>query len=93
MENKSSSTHDRDYVNEIIFRELVLHKRIVYEHINFPHFMATVQFEQQGDKTLLTWHMLFDSHKDFLDVAQKHEAKAGQKQSVDRLEAHLEGMK
>lgn len=82
-----------DYANESTFGEVVLHKKIVYEHMSYPHFVATINFEEQGDKTLLSWHMLFDSREDFLEVAKKHQVKAGQKQNVDKLEMYLDGMK
>jgi len=38
-----------DYINKSIFREVILHKRIVYEHVTGPKFVATVNFEERGD--------------------------------------------
>src|SRR5215475_8796371 len=37
-----------DYKNKSIFREVIPHKKLVYEHITAPRFIATIQFEQQG---------------------------------------------
>jgi uncharacterized protein YndB with AHSA1/START domain len=82
-----------DYGNESTFVEVVQHKRIVYEHTTWPHIIATIDFEDLGEQTGLTWHMLFDSVEDFIEVAKKHQAKKGQKENVDKLEAYLEGMK
>lgn len=82
-----------DYINESIFKEVVYHKRIVYEHTSWPHIIATIDFEDLGEKTGLTWHMLFDSREEFIEVAKKHKAKQGQKENVDKLEVYLKGMK
>lgn len=82
-----------DYPNESIFVEVVPNKRIVYEHTSYPHIIATIDFEDMGEQTGLTWHMLFDSREDFIAVAKKHQARKGQKENVDKLEVYLEGMK
>ena len=50
-----------DYKNKSIFKEVIPHKKIVYEHVSAPRFTATIRFEDQGDQTLLTWHMLFET--------------------------------
>ena len=50
-----------DFLNKSIFREVVPFKKIVYEHPSYPHFVATIEFEDRGEQTHLTWHMLFES--------------------------------
>src|ERR1700686_485185 len=49
-----------DYKNKSIFKEIVLYKKIVYEHISYPRFVATVDFEEHGEQTIIKWQMLFD---------------------------------
>src|ERR1700748_902608 len=50
-----------DYKNKSIFKEVIPFKKIVYEHISAPKFIATITFEKQGGQTMLTWHMLFET--------------------------------
>ncbi|RFZ94767.1 polyketide cyclase [Mucilaginibacter conchicola] len=82
-----------DYPNESTFKEVVPMKKIVYDHTSYPHIVATIEFEAQGDKTLIKWHMLFDSVEVFIDVAKKYGAKKGQKENVDKLAVYLRGIK
>ncbi len=79
----------KDYNNKSIFREVVPHKRLVYDHIA-PNFTATIEFEAQGDKTLLNWHMLFPTRELFLQVVQTFKADEGLKQNVDKLTHYLQ---
>ena len=81
-----------DYKNRSVFKEVVLHKKIVFQHFS-PDFTTTVEFEEQGDKTLLTWHMLFESKEQFIAVVKAHKADEGLKQNVDKLEVYLQGLK
>jgi len=82
----------KDYINKSIFREVILHKKIVYEHISYPRLVATIEFAEQGDQTLITWHMLFESREQFIEVAKAHKVVEGQKQNVEKLEAYLAGL-
>ena len=34
----------KDYKNKSIFKEIIKHKRIVYEHVSGPKFQATINF-------------------------------------------------
>jgi len=79
----------KDYINKSIFKEVILHKKIVYEHVSYPRLVATIEFAEQGDKTLITWHMLFESREQFIEVAKAHKVVEGQKQNVEKLEAYL----
>lgn len=81
-----------DYKNKSIFKEIVLHKKLVYKHVN-PDFTATIQFEAQSDKTLLTWHMVFESREQFIAIVKAHNAAEGLKQNLIKLAAYLEGVK
>ena len=78
-----------DYPNKSIFREVVLHKKIVYEHLSYPRFLTTVQFQEQGEQTLITWHMLFESAEDFIQVAKTHKVVEGLNQNVEKLNTYL----
>lgn len=82
-----------DYTNKSIFKEVVLHKKLVYDHVSGPKFTATIQFEEQGDKTLLTWHMLFESHEQFVQVVKTFKADEGLKQNIEKLNLYLQSVK
>src|SRR6187399_3415825 len=36
-----------DYKNKSVFKEVIRHKKIVYEHISGPKFLATIEFDDQ----------------------------------------------
>ncbi|HEY4063553.1 MAG TPA: SRPBCC family protein [Puia sp.] len=78
-----------DYENESVFKEIVPFKKIVYEHTTDPVFITTVEFKEQGEQTLLTWHMLFQSAEQFQLVVKKYGAVEGLKQNVEKLETYL----
>ena len=59
-----------NYKNKSIFREIVKHKKIVYEHISAPKFLATIEFEAKGNNTLIKWHMLFNSKEEFIQTGK-----------------------
>lgn len=80
----------RDYRNESRFVVVEPMKRIVYEHITAPKFITTVTFEQQGKKTLLTWHMLFETREIFLQTVKTFKADEGLLQNFEKLERYLQ---
>ncbi len=82
-----------DYKNKSIFKEVVPFQRIVYQHVSAPKFVTTITFEPQGDKTLLTWHMLFESKEQFIQVVKTFKADEGLKQNVQKLELYLQDRK
>ena len=79
----------KDYKNKSIFKEIIKHKRIVYEHVSGPKFQATVKFTQQGKKTLLEWQMLFDTAEERDKTVKTFKADVGLKQNIFRLEGYL----
>lgn len=79
-----------DYKNKSIFKEITKHKKLVYEHVSAPKFLATIQFEEQGEKTLLNWHMLFESKEQFIQVVKTFKADEGLKQNGEKLEQYLQ---
>ena len=81
-----------DYKNKSIFKEVIPHKKIVFDHIA-PNFTATIEFKAQGEQTHLTWHMLFETTEQFIQVVKTFKADDGLKQNIDKLNAYLTQMK
>lgn len=79
-----------DYKNKSVFREIVLHKKIVYEHVSAPKFIATIDFEVQEDKTFLRWHMLFETKEEFIQVVKTFKADEGLKQNIEKLNNYVQ---
>jgi uncharacterized protein YndB with AHSA1/START domain len=50
-----------DYRNESVFVEVAEPERIVLDHVSGPRFRLTATFTEHAGRTLLTWHMLFES--------------------------------
>jgi uncharacterized protein YndB with AHSA1/START domain len=82
-----------NYKNKSIFKEVVKPLRIVYEHVSAPKFTATITFEADGNKTFLTWWMLFETAAEFHQVVKVFKADEGLKQNIERLEAYLQKCK
>jgi uncharacterized protein YndB with AHSA1/START domain len=78
-----------DYKNKSIFKEIVPYKKIVYEHISGPKFLATIEFESRGDQTFISWHMLFETAEQFIQVVKTFKADEGLKQNIEKLNAYL----
>ena len=78
-----------DYKNRSVFKEIIPFKRIVYEHVTSPKFVATIEFGEQDDKTAITWHMLFETAEQFIQVVKTFKADEGLKQNLEKLEVYL----
>jgi len=78
-----------DYKNTNVFADVVKNERIVYDHVNSPKHRATITFTGQGDKTLLSMTMVFESAQELELVDKKYGAGEGQKQTIGRLEEYL----
>jgi len=77
-----------EFHNESEFLEVVQPERIVFQHIEPVHsFRMTILFVGQGEKTALTWRMLFDSATECDRV--KRFIIGANEQNFDRLAAHL----
>jgi hypothetical protein len=63
-----------------------------YEHITGPRFIATVEFEDSGEKTFLRWHMLFETREQFIQTVRTFKADEGLKQNVAKLDKYLAGL-
>jgi uncharacterized glyoxalase superfamily protein PhnB/uncharacterized protein YndB with AHSA1/START domain len=79
-----------DYKNKSIFREVIKHKKIVYEHISAPKFVATVEFENRGNSTFINWKMLFATREELIQVVKTFKADEGMKQNVEKLTHYLQ---
>lgn len=77
-----------NFPNRSIFKEIVLFKKIVFEHFN-PHFITTVLFESKGEETQIEWTLLFDSIEMFETIVIAHKADKGQKENIKKLENYL----
>ena len=78
-----------DYKNKSVFREIIKHKKIVYEHVSNPKFIATIEFESLGKTTFINWHMLFETTEQFIQVVKTFKADEGLKQNIEKLEIYL----
>ena len=83
-----------DYKNKIVFLEVTEPERIVYRHSDDEateqiHFHVTVTFDAQGNKTLLTMRMVFDTREELEKVAREYGAIEGAHQTITRLEAYV----
>ncbi len=79
-----------DYKNKSVFKEVIPNKKLVYQHVSAPRFTATIQFEAQGDKTFITWHMLFETAEQFMQVVKTFKADEGLKQNIEKLGSYLQ---
>ncbi|MCE9598459.1 MAG: SRPBCC family protein [Spirochaetia bacterium] len=82
-----------NYPNRNVFKEIIHHKKIVYAHVSDPKFTATIEFEAQGERTLMNWHAVFDSAELFNAVVKTYKADEGMRQNVEKLEAYLVAQK
>ena len=82
-----------DYKNESVVKEIVKHKKIVYDHVTCPKFLATIEFEAQGDKTFIRWHMLFRTKEEFIQTVKTFKADEGLKQNIEKLNEYVTALK
>lgn len=77
-----------DYENKNVFKEIITLKKIVYEH-SYPHFIATIVFESEGDKTTIDWTVELDSAEMLEMVIRFNNAKEGHNENMEKLEKYL----
>jgi uncharacterized protein YndB with AHSA1/START domain len=81
-----------DYNNRVTYHQVVKPERLVYSHgddENPEMFLATVTFEELGNKTRLTMRALFSTAA-ARDEATTFGAVEGGTQTLERLEAYLD---
>lgn len=81
-----------DYKNKSIFKEIVPFKKLVYDHMSSPKFVATIEFEAHGEQTYLSWHMLFETLEQFIQVVKTFKADEGLKQNLDKLNQYAKSL-
>lgn len=79
-----------DYKNEIHFIELLKPERVVLDHVSAPKFRATVLLAGRGNKTEISYRMLFETAA-LCDKVKSYAVEANE-QNFDRLEAELHRM-
>ena len=77
-----------DYNNENIYLEVIKPERIVMEHVS-PWHLTTITFAEEGDKTRIDWHMVFETKEMFEEVVKKYKADVGLKQNLGKLQNYL----
>ena len=78
-----------DYKNKHIYKEIVKPEKLVLEHVTGPKFLMTVTFKDQGDKTLVSIHSIFESAEQLQEVIKVFKADVGMRQNVDRMESYV----
>lgn len=78
-------TDGNNYPNKIIFREVVLYEKIIHENFD-PNFIAIIDFEYQGEKTVLNWYKLYETKELFELVEIHYKTSEGFKQTIEKLE-------
>ena len=76
-----------DYRNRSVFVEVVRGARVVLDHLSGHFFRVVATFEDEGDGSRLTFHMIFRSAEERDRVATY--AVEANEQNFDRLEAEL----
>lgn len=79
-----------DYKNKSIFLEVVKHKKLVYQHVTGPKFIATITFEERADKTFIEWQMLFPTREELVQTVKTFKADKGLEQNIERMELYLQ---
>jgi uncharacterized protein YndB with AHSA1/START domain len=82
-----------DYENKSTFVEVVPLKKLVFDNITYPYQRFIITLETQGEKTHLTWHMVFPNREDFINVVKNYGAAEGLDQNIARMEAYIAGIK
>ncbi len=78
-----------DFKNKSVFKEIIKHRKIVYEHVTGPKFTATIEFEKRGQSTFLNWQMLFETKEEFIQTVKTFKADEGLKQNIEKLDTYL----
>jgi uncharacterized protein YndB with AHSA1/START domain len=85
-----------DYPNKIVYKEIVKHQRLVYDHSDddgnpAQHFEDTVTFEDLGGSTKVTLRLLFATKED-RDKTAEFGAVEGGNQTLGRLAEYVKTM-
>lgn len=78
-----------DYLNQIVYVEVVKPERLVYDHGPTPKFQSAITFREQGDKTELTMRTIFATTEDYERAIHVFHAIEGGNQTLARLATYL----
>ncbi len=87
-----------DYPNKSIFTEVIKPERIAYKHAGGAEehdgacFVASWDFAEEAGKTKLTLRMVFKTSAERDRTVEQYQAIEGGKQTLGRLDEHLETM-
>ena len=79
----------RDYINRIVYGEIVRPELLTYSHVTGPFFDVTVTFEARNAKTDVMVRMVFVTAAEREKVAAQFGAIEGLHQTLDRLAEQL----
>lgn len=79
--------NSENYPNHFVFAEVAPGERIVLEHQPPHHFLLRMGFEKEGDGTVVSWQMIFDT-PEAAEAARSVVVPANE-ENLDRLEAEL----
>jgi len=79
-----------DFKNKSIYKEVVKPEKLVYDHVSGPKFRSTVTFTEQGQRTLVSIQMLFETAEERNNTVKTFKADEGLRQNIDKLEAYLQ---
>jgi len=78
-----------DFKNKNVFKEIIKHKRIVFDHVSGPKYTAVITFTPEGNQTRLHWKMIFQTAEQFEQVVKVFKADEGLRQNVEKLSGYL----
>ena len=81
-----------DYKNKNVFAEVIKPEKIIYDHISDPIHRTTITFVEQGNKTLVTMTMVFETAELKEQVVKTFKADIGLTQNMNKLEEYLAKM-
>jgi uncharacterized protein YndB with AHSA1/START domain len=74
-----------NYLNEMVFQEIVAPNKIVMRHSVEPHFTLTVTIEDIEGGAVINWHQDFDNEEVARNIA--HIVKPANEQILEKLQA------
>jgi uncharacterized protein YndB with AHSA1/START domain len=80
-----------DFKNDNVYIEVVKPSRLVYDHVTGPKHHVTVTFEAQGNKTLVTMQMVFETAELRDKIVKEFRAIEGAQQTFARLSDYIGG--
>jgi uncharacterized protein YndB with AHSA1/START domain len=79
----------RNYEIKSIFREVIKHKKIIYEQLTVFQYIAIIEFESSNNKTLINWTMQFASMETMQEAIKTYGVSVGFDQNVERMIDYL----